>query len=84
MTEHRIKINIKWYDAVKNGIKTFEVRKNDRDYKVGDTITFKVVDGQFAKIPDNELYAITYILAHEDFPDGIKEGYVVMSLKRVE
>jgi len=38
MTEHVLKLNQRYFDAVKNGIKTFEVRKDDRDFKLGDTL----------------------------------------------
>lgn len=43
MTTHRLKVFVKYADAIMNGTKTFEVRKNDRGYKVGDKIVFDVV-----------------------------------------
>ncbi len=44
MTEHHLKIwNNQYWDIV-NGIKTAEVRYNDRDYRQGDTIVFKLWD----------------------------------------
>lgn len=36
MTTHRLKVLIKYADAIMNGTKTFEIRKNDRGYEVGD------------------------------------------------
>lgn len=36
MTTHRLKVFIKYADAIMNGTKTFEIRKNDRGYEVGD------------------------------------------------
>ena len=44
MTLHTLKIYSEYYDAVRNGIKTFEIRKNDRDYKVGDTLRLREYD----------------------------------------
>ena len=35
---HEIKCEPKYFAAIKNGSKTFEVRKNDRPYKVGDIL----------------------------------------------
>lgn len=35
MTTHRLKVLIKYADAIMDGTKTFEVRKNDRGYEVG-------------------------------------------------
>ena len=34
MTTHRLKVLIKYADAIMNGTKTFEVRKNDRGYRL--------------------------------------------------
>jgi len=89
MTEHQLKLGEKYFDAVKNGIKTFEVRRNDRDYKVGDTLVLEEVDDDGEYICESTLsprikrtYAtIVYILTHDDFPGGVPEGYVVMSIK---
>ncbi|GAB2021708.1 hypothetical protein RyT2_07820 [Pseudolactococcus yaeyamensis] len=38
MAIHRLKLHSDYFEAVKNGIKTFEIRKNDRGFKVGDTL----------------------------------------------
>ena len=98
MTTHDLKINQYYYDAVKNGIKTFEVRKADRDYKVGDTLCLTAVDydGNNIEVCERGLggylterilqtkVAVTYILTHDDFPEGVPKGYVVMSIKRCE
>lgn len=43
MKTHRLKVFIRYADAIMNGTKTFEVRKNDRGYEVGDKIVFDVV-----------------------------------------
>ncbi len=33
---HSVKCNYKYFESLKDGTKTFEVRKNDRRYEVGD------------------------------------------------
>ena len=38
MKHHYLKILPEYYEAVKSGDKTFEVRKNDRDYQVNDVL----------------------------------------------
>lgn len=43
MKLHELKIKHEYLEAVSLGIKTFELRKNDRDYQVGDLIHFVVV-----------------------------------------
>lgn len=46
MTTHRLKIFVKYADTIMSGAKTFEIRKNDRGYKVGDKIVFDVVTNE--------------------------------------
>ena len=95
MTEHKLKLNDRYFDAVANGIKTFEIRKDDRGFRVGDTLVLKKVndEGKYVTYADDNLginlvyeikVAVTYILTHDDFPDGIPEGYVVMAIERVK
>ena len=38
MTEHVLKVDAPYFDALLDGSKTFEVRKNDRGYQAGDTL----------------------------------------------
>ena len=39
----------------KDGIKPFEIRKNDRDYKVGDLIKYNIVENYTQPYPLIEL-----------------------------
>ncbi|KXT63177.1 DUF3850 domain-containing protein [Lactococcus sp. DD01] len=41
MKTHELKLDVKYFDEVKNGTKNFEIRKNDRDFKVGDILILK-------------------------------------------
>lgn len=86
MTTHRLKVLIKYADAIMNGTKTFEVRKNDREYEVGDKIVFDVVTnegysiGETARHPLNgATYRIDYIL--DDF-EGLAQKYVAMAISK--
>ena len=40
MKLHELKIKEEYWNAILRGDKTFELRKNDRDYQVGDLIHF--------------------------------------------
>lgn len=88
MTTHRLKIQEQYADAVLNGTKTFEVRKNDRGYEGGDKIVFDVVTnegyavGEAARHPLNgEVYRIDYIL--DDF-EGLAQKYVALAISKVD
>jgi len=78
MKTHDLKILPEFYQAVKKGEKTFEVRKNDRDFKKYDVIILREWDGKnytgkwIAK-------KIGYVLPGGQF--GVEEGYVVLGLK---
>ena len=90
MTLHTLKIYPEYYDAVRNGIKTFEIRKNDRDYKVGDTLRLREYDPiRYTEERDRFTsrateVMVTYIITHDMFPDGIPEGYCVMGIRVIE
>lgn len=43
MKTHELKLDIKYFDDVKSGKKNFEIRKNDRDFQVGDILELKKV-----------------------------------------
>lgn len=86
MTTHRLKIQEQYADAVLNGTKTFEIRKNDRGYEVGDKIVFDVVTnegyavGAAARHPLNvAAYRIDYIL---DGFEGLAQKYVAMAISK--
>lgn len=75
--EHDVKISSVFSEDSKNGTKPFELRKNDRNYKVGDLLKMRVYkDGEWTgEIIRKE---ITYVL--EGF-EGIKEGYCILGVK---
>lgn len=73
--DHQLKILPQYFQAVAGGDKTFEIRKNDRDYKVGDTIVLsEYEEGQYTG--RSILATITYITDYEQ-----KEYYVVFGIK---
>lgn len=98
MTVHQMKLNDRFYDAVANGLKTFEIRKDDRGFRVGDVLKLYRVNDNGLYVSKDGTYAsnekgawlepiqmkVTYILTHADFPAGIPEGYVVMSIEKAK
>ena len=41
MKIHELKLDTRYFEDVKSGLKNFEIRKNDRDFKVGDILKLK-------------------------------------------
>ena len=80
LKEHELKTWCEYFGAVACGEKTFEVRKNDRGFKVGDTVILKEYDYEVNVLTGKvERRKITYILDGGNF--GIEEGYCVLGLE---
>lgn len=76
--EHELKCWPAFFLPVVCGVKTFEVRKNDRHFKVGDVLWLREWD------PDTEEYTgrdarVRVIYMLHDF--GLEDGYVVMGIR---
>ena len=81
MTTHDLKLHKRWFNDVANGIKTFEIRKDDRGYKVGDSLILREWEEIIGYSSFAVLAEVTYIIRHKDFSAGINEGYCVMGIK---
>lgn len=79
---HVLKLNIKYFEDVKKEIKKFELRKNDRDYKIGDLIKFEIVNDQGEKVESlKDCFLITYIL--KDIPQyGLNQEYAILQIEK--
>lgn len=75
--KHYLKTYTEYFDAVESGDKTFEVRHDDRGFKVGDILVLQDWDG--CECTGRELTKkITYVLNDSQF---CKYGYVVLGIK---
>lgn len=75
---HELKILPKWFDDVSSGKKKFEIRKNDRDYKVGDVLKLKEWNGEYTG--EEILREIEYIY-QGDGDYGLSEQYCVLGIR---
>lgn len=76
---HLLKTWPEYFEQIFMGRKTFEVRKNDRDFNTGDTLILKEWNPQSGEYTGRELArGVGFILHGNSF--GIEEGYCVMSL----
>lgn len=74
---HTIKLAKMYYEDVKSGKKSFELRKNDRGYKQGDILRMlEYAEGEWTG--REMVVEVTYLL--EDYA-GLEEGYCIMALK---
>ena len=91
MKLHELKILHEYLVDVDLGRKTFELRKNDRDYQVGDLIRFIDIreDDSIANknqiepnIDENTLYRITYVLKDVE-KYGLDKDYCILAIKKL-
>lgn len=73
---HSLKIDQKYYEEVLTGKKKFEVRRNDRDFQVGDLLNLHEIE-KGGYTGRSFAVEVTYIL---DDPQFCKENYVIMSI----
>lgn len=74
--EHQLKTWPEYFEETWSGRKTFEIRKNDRNYKVGDEVLLREYDPKANKYTDRTLVGvISYVTDYEQ-----KEGYVVFGI----
>lgn len=85
MKTHELKLDTRFFKEVADHKKTFEVRFDDRGFKVGDYLILKEVvkdrEGNVDYTGWEIVAQINYILSAKQFPMGLKEGYVVMSIR---
>jgi len=76
--EHELKTHQQFYEAAWSGLKTFEVRKNDRNYQVGDTLILKEWDHTKEVYTGQKLRVeVTYILSD---PQYVAKGFVILAI----
>jgi len=89
---HELKIEPRYLERIKRGEKTAELRINDRDYQVGDTLHLYAFTNQgYYLLADNTasryrppepqfICEITHVL--QGVP-GLKKGNVILSFKQI-
>lgn len=76
-TVHNLKIITKYFNDVLWGYKTFEVRKNDRDFKVNDIVILEEYNnGSYTG--RRICKRITYVLDDQEY---CKDGYVTFGMR---
>jgi hypothetical protein len=76
---HNLKTWPEYFDAIWNGSKPFEVRKNDRDYQVGDWLNLQEWEPTPGVYTGRSMTVrVTYIMGGGSF--GIADDHVVMGI----
>ena len=77
---HELKTWPTFFHLVDNGVKKFEIRKNDRGFEAGHFLLLREWDPETNEYTGKTCRAsIQYVLQGGQF--GVEPGYVVMSIK---
>lgn len=79
MKVHELKITSEFFEAVKDGRKKFEIRKNDRNYNVGDILVLLEYDKYYEAFTGEKITVeISYMTDYAQ-----QDGYVVLGIEEI-
>lgn len=77
MVTHELKIRTEYFSRIITGQKTFEIRKNDRNYQVNDLLYLKEYQDNIGYSNITCVVKIVYIETYAQ-----QEGYVVLGIEK--
>jgi hypothetical protein len=78
---HKLKSWPEYFQEMLLGNKPFDVRKNDRNFKVNDTLLLQEWNPETEEYTGRELkVSVSYLLSNPVF---CRDGYVIMTINRV-
>lgn len=79
MQQHDLKTDADAFAALWAGVKTAELRRDDRGFEVGDRLALHETDGQRGMIA-----TVTHVERDTDARYGLRPGFVMLSLGQVQ
>lgn len=84
MAIHRLKTWPVYFSKLLTGNKTFELRKNDRDFKVGDILVLEEFASETKEFSGRSLeFQITYILELDAYL-GLDSNFVILGIRETK
>ncbi|MCS3690985.1 ASCH/PUA domain-containing protein [Bradyrhizobium elkanii] len=86
MKQHDLKVWPDYFDAIADGRKPFEIRKNDRDFQCGDVLRLREYSPGPDEFTGREITrTVSYMLSGDDVMGaafGLQQGFVALGLSR--
>ncbi|MCE5270783.1 DUF3850 domain-containing protein [bacterium] len=83
MAVHELKCWPEFFEEIRDGRKTCDLRKDDRHYRVGDNLLLQEWSPEIEKFTGRQLIVqVTHILDEPKW--GLQPGWVALSIKAVE
>lgn len=80
---HKLKTHTKYFEQILEGNKTFEIRKDDREFKLGDMLCLQEFDPITKKYTGRAINMNVTSLLKNKPEFGLKEGFVLMSIQPI-
>jgi len=83
MKVHDLKTVQPYFDDVRRGVKTFEIRKNDRNYQIGDTLNL----WEYLPVEEKktgEVFTVEVVYFIDKFQDALGDNWCVLGIKPFE
>jgi hypothetical protein len=84
MTIHELKTWPKYFAEIKRGMKKFELRKDDRDFKVGDWLDLREYDPAAKKYTGRGVMVYVWSVLRNAPEFGLMDGFVILSIQPLE
>lgn len=83
---HELKIDPKYFTGIELGIKTFEIRKDDRPFRANDMLFLQGFNQEEQEYTGQTMFAkiLSVFGRKEDEKEYVKEGYVVLSIELIK
>ena len=79
---HELKTWPEYFEKVLNGDKTFELRKNDRNYRKGDTLILKEWNPNEKQYTGRRVIVFVSNVLKDAIELGLMDGYCIMSISK--
>lgn len=80
---HELKTVEPHFSKLYRGDKTFELRKDDRGYKVGDYLVLRQYNAKKGHYCGPKVYAVVRSILRDAPEYGLMPGYCIMSIKQI-